>query len=193
MKTLARFVAFVLLLGLLVAAWVWSGTYDVAANRPDGWLDRAAETVADRAIHRRTEGIQAPANLGDPALLPRGAVLYEDLCVTCHGAPGVPVSEIGTGLSPSPPDLVEEGEEEEPAELFWVTRNGIRMTGMPAFGVTHGDEEIWAVVALVRRLHDLSPEQYQDLVRTGGAATAPARDLPGSPPPAPAGTATEPR
>ena len=171
MKTLVRLAAFLLLLGLVGAAYVYSGAYDVSANHPEGWLDRLAQQVAHRSIHRRAEQVEPPAGLSldDPALVRRGAVLYEDMCVTCHGAPGVEVSEVGTGLSPAPPDLVDEGGEEDPAELFWVTRNGVRMTGMPAFGVTHSDEEIWAMVAAIRRLHTLSPEQYQELVGAGGA------------------------
>ena len=171
MKTLPRFIAFLLLLGLALAAFVWSGVYDVAANRPDDWLDRVAEALADRSIHRRAEEIQAP-DLSDPALARTGVVHYEAMCVTCHGAPGVKASEIGIGLSPPPPDLAEEGEEEGAGELFWVIRNGIRMTGMPAFGVTHGDEEIWAIVALLKRLPEMSPAEYQALVREARPADA---------------------
>jgi mono/diheme cytochrome c family protein len=169
MKTLPRFIAFLLLLGLALAAFVWSGVYDVAANRPDDWLDRVAEKAADRSIHRRAEEIQAP-DLSDPALVRTGVVHYEAMCVTCHGAPGVKASEIGIGLSPPPPDLAEE--EEGAGELFWVVRNGIRMTGMPAFGVTHGDEEIWAIVALLKRLPEMSPAEYQALVGEARPADA---------------------
>lgn len=186
MKTLARLAAFVLLLGLLAAAYVWSGAYDVAANRPDAWLDRIAETVADRSVERRAKGIEAPP-LDDPAMVRAGVVEYEEMCVTCHGAPGVMASEIGMGLSPSPPDLAEEAGEESAAELFWIVRNGIRMTGMPAFGVTHDDQEIWAIVALLKRLPKMSPQQYQALLRDAGLAEPPPPD--GTAPAAqPAGT-----
>lgn len=164
MKILPRFIAFLLLLGLALAAFVWSGLYDVAANRPDDWLDRVAETVADRSVERRAEGIRAP-DLSDPAMVRTGVAHYQEMCVTCHGAPGVKASEIGVGLAPTPPDLAEEGEEQSPGELFWVVRNGVRMTGMPAFGVTHSDQQIWAIVALLKRLPKMSPAEYQALIR----------------------------
>jgi mono/diheme cytochrome c family protein len=177
MKTLPRFIAFLLLLGLALAAFVWSGLYDVAANRPDDWLDRVAETVADRSVERRAEDIRPP-DLSDPALVRTGMVHYQEMCVTCHGAPGVKASEIGIGLAPSPPDLAEEGGEESAGELFWIVRNGIRMTGMPAFGVSHTDQQIWAIVALVKRLPKMSPAEYQALAREVEAAES-AAPVPG--------------
>ena len=49
-------------------------------------------------------------------------------------------------------------------ELFWVTKNGIRMTGMPAWGPTHNDKDIWSVVAFVQTLPNLGPEEYKRIV-----------------------------
>jgi len=190
MKTLARLAAFVLVLGLLGAAFVWSGAYDVAANRPDAWLDRVAETVADRAVERRAGKVQPPSglNLDSPALLRTGVVHYQEMCVTCHGGPGVLASDIGMGMSPSPPDLAEEGGEQSPGELFWIIRNGIRMTGMPSFGVTHSDEEVWAIVALVRHLPRLAPQEYQALLREAGASPGAGGDHHHAAEPPPAGS-----
>ena len=48
-------------------------------------------------------------------------------------------------------------------ELFWIVQNGIRMTGMPAFGPTHKDEEIWKIVAFLRHLPALTPEEEKAL------------------------------
>ena len=75
------------------------------------------------------------------------------MCVSCHGAPGVDASEAGDGLNPPAPDLtLPRVQKRTDGELFWLVQNGIRMTGMPAFGTTHKDEEIWKIVAFVRRL-----------------------------------------
>ena len=49
-----------------------------------------------------------------------------------------------------------------------MIQNGIRMTGMPAFGPTHTDEQIWNIVAFLRRMHELSPEQYAQMVAAAG-------------------------
>jgi mono/diheme cytochrome c family protein len=58
-------------------------------------------------------------------------------------------------------------------ELFWIAKHGIRMTGMPAFGPTHDDRQLWTVVAFVRRLRDMTPEQYK---RMGQGPATPPRD-----------------
>jgi mono/diheme cytochrome c family protein len=71
---------------------------------------------------------------------------------------------VGKGLLPEPPDLAEAAGAWSPEEIFWITKNGVRMTGMPAFGPTHTDPEIWELVALVERLGALSPEDYRALV-----------------------------
>ena len=90
------------------------------------------------------------------------------MCVTCHGSPGTPASEIGQGLSPYPPELANETLEASDAELFWVIKNGIRMTGMPAFGLTHEDEDLWAVVAFLKTLPRLSQQEYQAMAEKAG-------------------------
>lgn len=173
MKTVLTLVAFVLLLVGAGLAFIYSGTYDVAASSPDaGLIHWALETTQERSVHRRAEEVRAPPSLANPSpeTLRAGLVHYHEMCVTCHGAPGIRVSEIGQGLSPYPPELSSEAGEEEPGELFWVVKNGIKMTGMPAFGATHGDEEIWAIVAFLQRMPELSPQEYQAMVREAGLA-----------------------
>jgi len=83
------------------------------------------------------------------------------MCVGCHGAPGVSPSVVGEGLNPEPPDLSEVAAHMTPAEFFWITQNGIKMTGMPAFGPTHSDEELWGIVAIMQKLPELSAEDYK--------------------------------
>ena len=91
------------------------------------------------------------------------------MCVTCHGAPGVDASEAGEGLNPPAPDLTTgKVQKRTDGELFWLVQSGIRMTGMPAFGPTHKDEEIWKIVAFLRRLPALSPDEAREL-KTEGA------------------------
>ena len=110
-------------------------------------------------------------DLADPERIRAGLVHYHEMCATCHGAPGVRISAIGQGLSPEPPEL-SGAARDEPEETFWVVRNGIRMTGMPAFGVTHDDGEIWAIVAFLRRMGKLSPQEYQAMARAAGVKEA---------------------
>lgn len=72
-------------------------------------------------------------------------------------------TEISRGLYPRAPEL-RRGSRTTPAEDFWVVKNGIKMTGMPAWGVAHDDEILWDVVAFLRKLPELTADQYQALV-----------------------------
>jgi mono/diheme cytochrome c family protein len=85
------------------------------------------------------------------------------MCAACHGAPGKERGEIGKGLNPSPPNLAEVASSWSSAELFWILKNGIKMTGMPAFGPTHSDARLWSIVAFVMQLPKLTPDDYKKM------------------------------
>ena len=72
-------------------------------------------------------------------------------------------TEISRSLYPRAPEL-RRGSALTPGEEFWMVKHGIKMTGMPAWGVTHDDKIIWDVVAFLRKLPGLSAEDYQALV-----------------------------
>ena len=74
-------------------------------------------------------------------------------------------TEISQGLYPRAPELRRESDL-TPAEEFWVVKHGVKMTGMPAWGVTHNDELLWDVVAFLRKLPELTADQYQTLVKS---------------------------
>lgn len=84
----------------------------------------------------------------------------------CHGAPGRSSEGFASGLNPSPPYLPtgEVQKELTHPELFWVVKNGIKMTGMPAFGGHHDDRALWAIAAFVRKLAEVTPEAYAQMV-----------------------------
>ncbi len=161
-----------LLTALLLAAllFIYSGWYDVAASSPDsGLIAWALETTRSRSVHRAYESLEGKVQiprLDDPEMVRTGFVHYHEMCVTCHGGPGIKASEIAQGLNPFPPELTKEAE--EPLESFWIVKHGIKMTGMPGFGVTHTDDEIWAIVAFLDRLPKLSPQEYQTMVQQAG-------------------------
>ena len=171
MKTFGRLIAVVVLLILAGLGFIYSGFYDVAADtehtNPVQW---ALRTTQEHAVERRAEQVRPPDWLAhpDPAVLRKGLVHYQEMCVTCHGAPGVPVSEIGMGLNPDPPELTRHGD--ELGENFWIIKHGIKMTGMPSFGMTHEDDEIWAIVAFLQTMPKLTEEQYHQMVEEAEAA-----------------------
>ena len=93
---------------------------------------------------------------------------YDEMCTLCHGGPGIERSEIGKGLNPQAPDLAKAVKAWTPRQLFWIINHGVKMTGMPSFGATHDDDEVWSIVAFVEKLPQISPEQYQRMKREAG-------------------------
>jgi mono/diheme cytochrome c family protein len=87
------------------------------------------------------------------------------MCSGCHLAPGMEKTEISRGLYPMAPEL-RRAVHLTPAEEFWVVKHGVKMSGMPAWGVTHNDEILWDIVAFLQKLPELTPDQYQALVRS---------------------------
>lgn len=154
-------IVLVVVTALIALGYVYSGAYDVAASEPDNaairWL---AATVRDRSIDRRSADIAVPP-LTDPALIQEGFEHYHEMCTGCHLAPGMESSEMREGLNPQPPLLAEIVPHRSPARLFWVIKNGVKMSAMPAWGTSHSDPMIWAMVAFLERLPTLTPAQYQ--------------------------------
>ena len=146
-------------------AFLYSGLADVAATSPHwtitGWV---LSTTMRNAVRRHAKGIALPAFIDEDERIRAGAIAYDAMCAGCHGAPGVEPGVVGKGLNPEPPDLVRAADEWSPEEIFWISQHGVRMTGMPAFGPTHFDEELWEVVALVKRLPRMSAAEYEALL-----------------------------
>ena len=83
-------------------------------------------------------------------------------CVNCHGGPGATWAKFSEGLNPSPPDLKDVVGGLEPRELFWVVKNGIKMTGMPSFSaVGVPDPELWQIVAFLKKLPSVSDSDFK--------------------------------
>jgi mono/diheme cytochrome c family protein len=147
------------------AVGIYSGLYNIAADVPHTqplyWL---LETIRERSVEARARDIVVPNDLKDANRISRGAGQYADMCSGCHLAPGMKRTEISQGLYPRAPEL-RRTTTLTPEEQFWVVKHGIKMTGMPAWGVTHDDDLLWDVVAFVRKLPELSPEQYETLVK----------------------------
>ncbi|MGO4894343.1 c-type cytochrome [Flavobacterium sp. W21_SRS_FM6] len=173
MKLLKLFVLLAVLGIATMATVVYSGIVNVSADEPHSdlvyWL---LEETRETSIKKAAEDINVP-DLVDPDLLLSGGVDYNFMCASCHLKPGQKESDMSVGLYPSPPNLTiasdnheghEHGDDAQKArENFWVIKHGIKASGMPAWGKTHDDKRIWAMVAFVQKLPELTPEQYQIL------------------------------
>ncbi|MCP5279726.1 MAG: cytochrome c [Thiobacillus sp.] len=156
-------------LGLTGGAVVYSGLADVSADTPHGPIVyRLLETARERAIARRSTDITPPMDLDAAERQRQGAGNYAAMCADCHLVPGEENSEIRRGLYPIPPDLTRANATEGSqgaARQFWIIKHGIKASGMPAWSKGGmEDAAIWDLVAFLKKLPGLSPEQYQSLV-----------------------------
>jgi len=163
------------ILTLLAAGFIYSGIYPIGAdNKHNALTYWALETLRKKSITRASKNIEVPP-LDDPQLLLSGGADYNDMCASCHLQPGVKESDMSLGLYPKPPNLTltskehghahDEGGHDDASTLakqqFWVIKHGIMASGMAAFGPTHSDDRIWAMVAFLEKLPELTPAQYQ--------------------------------
>lgn len=155
------------LLALVVAAaaglaFVNSGIYDIAATTPHFELThKLVRTLLEQSIKRHARDIKVP-DLDDPEKVHSGFKNFNAMCVTCHGAPGLAASEISKGLYPAAPDLAEAARGWTSAELYVIIKNGIKMSGMPAWEQSHSGDEIWALVAFLKVFPTMPANEYRD-------------------------------
>jgi mono/diheme cytochrome c family protein len=164
MKIVGGALGFIVVAVLGIIAFIYSGLYDVAAISPDNRVVAWAlhQTFASSVIRRASE-VQVPPNLEAAEAVRSGARFYSQNCVICHGAPGQPLTAISHGMNPAPPDVLAAQRRIDPAVVFWIVKNGVRMTGMPAFGKTQPDIQIWAVAAFLHKAPGITADEYRDL------------------------------
>ncbi len=144
--------------------FVWSGSYNIAANKPHWAItSEVLEVVRERSIETRAEGLTPPESFPLP-LMARAATDYAEMCMQCHLAPGMAPTALQQGLYPQPPVFHEgHGDDHDLREAFWVIKNGIKLTGMPAWGKVHSDDEIWALAQFIDYLPNMSPQKFRQL------------------------------
>ncbi|HIJ22823.1 MAG: cytochrome c [Gammaproteobacteria bacterium] len=155
-------------------AFILSGAFNVSAtDRHWDITTSLLELVRERSVEVRSKDIQDPP-LGDLQMVSNGAKNYAAMCAQCHLAPGMEPTELNQGLYPQPPVFHQQREKHDkydkhdPAETFWAIKHGFKMTGMPAWGEFHTDEQLWELVAFLDVVEGMRPEYYQGLVGEGG-------------------------
>jgi mono/diheme cytochrome c family protein len=172
MKFFLGFVSAFFVAALVAVTLIYAGWYNVGAVEPHSqFATWALSTSMQRSVRVHAGAIAEPADLA--ARASSGFSDFDEMCVQCHSAPGTERGEIGKGLRPRPPALINAARRWSPSELFWIVKNGVQMTGMPAFGPTHDDATLWAIVAVVQQLSSLSSEQYKSMLLKSGAAPKP--------------------
>jgi hypothetical protein len=145
----------------------------VGVWRLKGLSTRAQPTAIERVVARATRRLAVPRDgrraanpiSFSPEVWAESRAHFADHCATCHANDGSGQTEMGQRFYPKVPDMrLEETQELTDGELYWIIENGVRLTGMPAWGPGGGgDLDTWKLVHFIRRLKDLTPEQLAEM------------------------------
>lgn len=152
-----------------------AGWYDASAVRPHfQFVHTLIERGLQESVRFHARHIVAPeAAAGAVA---RGGSVFRHHCEQCHGGPGVAMGVIGLSMQPVPGPLVDAARRWKPHQMYWITANGIKMSGMPAWRFHLNEQEIWDVVAFLGALPGMSPAEYAAIEKpVAPAARAPAK------------------
>ena len=174
---------FVTIAALFIAGFVgiviYTGVYTIGADAPHYKpVAMMLDQVRERAIKHHARNIVPPADLDDPKRVTIGAGLYNEMCTSCHLAPGMEASDLSKGLYPQAPELAR-GTNHTAAEQFWIIKHGIKLSAMPAWGQSHTDDLMWDMVAFLRKLEKMSPDQYKTAVANAPSDEEAMEGMPG--------------
>ena len=151
---------------LLVVTFIWVGSRGISARAQPGRVETVvARTMRRLAIPRGDRQRPNPV-MRSPDVIADGMAHYADHCAACHANDGSGETEMGLGLYPKPPDMrLPATQSLTDGELFYIIENGVRLTGMPAWGTgTHDDEQsTWHLVHFIRELPRLTPETIEEM------------------------------
>jgi thiosulfate dehydrogenase len=173
---IATLVAMALCAYLGIIAGVMPANADASPSRLERW-------IAGRSLHatlaREAPRGANPVPLNDQNLI-AGIRLYAENCAVCHGGADAKPTTIAHGLYQRPPQLAKDGVEDDPEGVtFWKVDHGIRLTGMPSFGKSLSDQQIWQLALFLKHMDALPPaaESAWRKVRASGAPPVPASAL----------------
>jgi mono/diheme cytochrome c family protein len=166
LKTLSRMLIAVLALAGLIALatglWLIRGGISTRPT-PGGFETTLAQRVRTLAIPRSARDMRNPVTL-TPQVLAAGREHFADHCAICHANDGSGDTEVGRGLYPRTPDMRQPATQSLPdGELFYIIENGVRLTGMPAWGSHEGTDDSWRLVHFIRHLPNLTPAELEEM------------------------------
>ncbi len=165
MRFLAVIGALAIILAVVGGVYFLGGFYNVAASvdepAPIKWALIGAREAS--IVRHENDLSKPPFALDDQTVIEQGARDFANAgCVNCHGAPGAKWAKFSEGLNPDPPDLKDVVKGASASEIFWVIKNGIRMTGMPSFGKAGlTDDQVWHIAAFVKAIPKVSDADYR--------------------------------
>jgi mono/diheme cytochrome c family protein len=144
-----------------------------ARLRVNGLSTRATPTRAERVVARAARQWATPRAMRgtanpvpfSPDVWAEARAHFADHCAVCHANDGGGNTEVGRNLYPQAPDMrLPDTQRLTDGELYWIIENGVRLTGMPAWGSGGPDDlDTWKLVHFIRRLKELTPDQIREM------------------------------
>jgi mono/diheme cytochrome c family protein len=144
----------IILFAVVLVGGVMASQFNLSALPEPGKTETVIATKAKNFLVRRYSRVGIPPAPADTrASIEEGDKLFGTECAACHGLDGHKLTDAGRWMYPRAADLTSpEVQGYSDRELFWIVKNGIRLSGMPAFGKVESDEHIWNLVHFVRTL-----------------------------------------
>ncbi len=162
--------------GIVALLLVSSGMLNLRAStpHPQGWATLLHYTFKRSVAHHAAD-IAVPADLDTAYRVQKGAVYFARVCSSCHGGPGLGQNPIALAMRPQPQYLAKVVGQYSAPELFYILDGGVKYSAMPAWPAEARGDEIWSIVAFLRRLPTLGRAEYEALAQgSAGSAAFPA-------------------
>lgn len=165
----------------LVLLVLGSGAYVVIQVSQHGFSARDKPSRLEKYLARHARKIATPTGAKQskspypvtPESMAAARAHFVEHCSSCHGLDGRGDTTIGRNLYPKVPDMTDaETQQLSDGELYYIISNGVRFTGMPAWGSEDSPKSIWELVAFVRRLPQLSPEDLRTMRELAGGTSS---------------------
>jgi mono/diheme cytochrome c family protein len=167
MKTvlLALLFAVLIVVVLFGGLYVYARGHGFSAREQPSWMERTMALNARKiATPADAKSLANPRQQQTAEMIAEADEHFVEHCSICHGIDGRGDTNIGRNLYPKVPDMSQPDTQQlSDGELYYIISNGIRLTGMPAWGSEDKPEAIWDLVSLIRRLPKLFPEELQRL------------------------------
>ena len=154
------------LAGVVALLVITSGIANLAAStpHPQGWA-ALLHYVFKRSVSHHADGIAVPADLDTVPRVQKGAVYFSRVCSSCHGAPGLGQNPIALSMRPRPQYLQLVVRQYTAPELFYILQHGVKYSAMPSWPAQNREDEVWSIVAFLRRLPTLGRAEYDTLAQ----------------------------
>lgn len=157
-RFLPGFIAAVVIVLLAEFLWIRLGFVNSRADVPESVLERrVAMPSLDASLDRHAPQAHNPIPLTDDNLL-AGMKIYQTNCAGCHGDIHQRHQTFGDAFYPRAPQFMEDTPDMPENQNFYIVQHGIRLTGMPAFGSSLKEQEVWQVITFLSYMDKLSPE-----------------------------------